>query len=55
MYLSIYIGIPCFEIDFNWSEIVKKQQVIKIWIVKQIPGRDTWGIFDGISSWTPEP
>ena len=21
MYLSIYIGIPCFEIDFNWSEI----------------------------------
>ena len=20
MYLSIYIGIPCFEIDFNWSE-----------------------------------
>ena len=21
-----------------------QQQVIKIWIVKQIPGRDTWGI-----------
>ena len=32
-----------------------QQQVLKIWIVKQIPGRDTGGIFDGISTWTPEP
>ena len=24
MYLSIYIGIPCFEIGFNWSEIEAK-------------------------------
>lgn len=54
MYLSIYIGIPCFEIDFNWSEIDATTSD-KIWIVKQIPGRDTWGIFDGISTWTPVP